>query len=120
MDNGTNNNKYRIELYFDEHFEFLDWPDNIYINDLTNIDENTRLTNPIQRQSYITVSGTPFYGSHVGNVQIWLCLTVKGKECFSLPVLIFGSGVKRLMYTCSIQHGFFQNNHLHYLQNPYL
>lgn len=109
-----------IELYFDEHFEFLDWPDNIYINDLTSIDEYTRLTNTIQRQSYITVSGTPFYGSHVGNVQIWLCLTVKGKECFSLPVLIFGSGVKRLMYTCSIQHGFFQNNHLHYLQNPYL
>lgn len=99
---------------FDEHFEFLDWPDNIYIN------ENTRLTNTIQRQSYVTVSGTPFYGSHVGNVQIWLCLTVKGKECFSLPVLIFGCGVKRLMYTCSIQHGFFQNNHLHYLQNPYL
>lgn len=42
----------------------------VYINDLTNIDENTRLTNTIQRQSYITVSGTPFYGSHVGNVQI--------------------------------------------------
>lgn len=81
MDNGTNNNKYSIELYFDEHFEFLDWPDNIYINDLTNIDENTRLTNPIQRQSYITVSGTPFYGSHVGSVQIWL-FDSKGQRMF--------------------------------------
>lgn len=119
MDNGPNNNKYSIELYFDEHFEFLDWPDNIYINDLTNIDKNTRLTNPIQRQSYITVSGTPFYGSHVGSVQIWLYLTVKGKECFSLPVLILGL-VWRDQYTCCIQHGFFQINHLHYLQNPYL
>lgn len=60
MDNGTNNNKYSIELYFDEHFEFLDWLDNIYINDLTNIDENTRLTNTILRQSYITLAVHPF------------------------------------------------------------
>lgn len=45
MDNGFNNNKYSIEFYFDEYFEFLDWFDNIYINDLINIDENIRLIN---------------------------------------------------------------------------